>query len=79
MPKAPRSAVLTELREMKALLHEHELAIKKMRDAFDVQFTRTAQMQAELDLISTARKRRDTVRVSLHLPPAHNGNGRSHP
>ena len=69
------STLLTEVRELKALLEMHGLEIQNLRAALTVQFTRIAQIQAELDLQPTARRRRDAVLSSAG--PAHGGNGQS--
>jgi hypothetical protein len=52
------------------------VALDTMRTEQITQFTRIAQMQAELDLLPHARRRRLSLSASLPVPP--NGNGRAH-
>ena len=56
------------------------MEVANLRSALDVQFKRIAQMQAELDVLPTARARRKTISALLHQLPAsnHNGNGKGH-
>ena len=61
----------TTLKQLVTRLHEQSLEMATLRAALDVQFTRIAQMQAELDLLPHARKRRQTLRVLLAEPPRH--------
>lgn len=75
MSTVQSKAILTELRELKALLGLQGLEIQSLRAALTVQFTRIAQIQAELDLQPAARRRRDAVLSSAS--PAHGGNGQS--
>jgi hypothetical protein len=77
VPKRLSSTMLTELRQMNAVLHEHGLEMASLRAALDVQFKRIAHIQAELDILPTARGRRRTVRALLQPPPSHNSDGRS--
>ena len=49
-----------------------------LRAVLDVQFKRIAAMQAELDLLPAARRRRHAMRAPMFVsPPARNGNGHS--
>jgi len=64
MTNAPR---LT-LQQLDAHLHD-------LQEVVDIQTKRIAQMQAELDLLPVARKRRQSLRALLTELPAHNGNG----
>jgi hypothetical protein len=59
----------TTLKQLVFRLHEQALEMATLRAALDVQFTRIAQMQAELDLMPHARRRRQTFRVLLAQPP----------
>jgi hypothetical protein len=61
----------TTLKQLMTRLHEQGLEMATLRAALDVQFTRIAQMQAELDLLPQARRRRQTLRVLLAAPPPH--------
>jgi hypothetical protein len=54
------------------------LDIEAVRATLDVQFKRMAEMQAELDLLPHARRRRQTLRTLLAEPPSHNGRSHSH-
>ena len=53
------------LKQVQAHLHEHSLQMASLRAALDIQLTRIAQMQAELDALPQARKRRRLLRVLL--------------
>jgi hypothetical protein len=60
----------TGLKQLVGRLREQTLEMATIRAAIDVQFTRIAQMQAELDLLPHARRRRQTLRVLLAEPPS---------
>jgi hypothetical protein len=62
---------------MSAALHEQRLEVASLRAILDVQFKRIAHMQAELDVLPTARERRTRIRELLQPAPSSNGNGRS--
>ena len=77
---------MTTLKRLDAQLQAQALEVANLRLALDVQFQRIAQMQAELDVLPTARERRKAIRILLQ--PHSNGNGqlvlqeseqRSHP
>jgi multidrug resistance efflux pump len=53
------------LKQLQAHLHEHSLQMASLRAALDIQVTRIAQMQAELDVLPQARKRRQLLRALL--------------
>ena len=53
------------LKQVQAHLHEHSLQMASLRAALDIQLTRIAQMQAELDALPQARKRRQVLRALL--------------
>ena len=63
------------LEEIGSRLREQALEIASLRAALDIQFRRIADMQAELDLLPHARKRRQTLRAQLVQPSPHNGAG----
>jgi septal ring factor EnvC (AmiA/AmiB activator) len=65
---------MTTLKQLDAKLQAQALEVANLRAALDVQFKRIAQMQAELDVLPTARERRKFIRAQLD-PPSHNGNG----
>jgi len=72
-----KSPSITTLAELDARLREQSLDMANLRTALDVQFKRIAQMQAELDMLPQARKRRSLLLPgSPHVPS--NGNGNSH-
>jgi hypothetical protein len=56
-------------------LHQLDARLQDLQELVDVQTKRIAQMQAELDLLPMARKRRQSLRALLTEQPAHNGNG----
>jgi hypothetical protein len=62
------------LKQLDAKLQAQALEVANLRAALDVQFQRIAQMQAELDVMPTARERRKSIRLRLQ-PPSSNGNG----
>jgi hypothetical protein len=66
------------LKQLDAKLQAQALEVANLRSALDVQFKRIAQMQAELDILPTARTRRKTISALLQqLPASHNnGNGK---
>ena len=63
--------------ELGALLRAHATAMDDLRAALDVQFTRIAQMQAELDGLPQARRRRQSLLLARqsHDHAAHNDDG----
>jgi hypothetical protein len=64
------------VQELEARLREHALEMANLRVALDIQFTRIAQMQAELDNLPHAKKRRRSLLAPPTQLPAHNGNSR---
>ena len=56
------------LQQLSAQLHE-------LQEVVGIQTSRIAQMQAELDVLPVARKRRESLRALLTAQPSHNGNG----
>ena len=64
---------MTTLKQIDAKLQAQALEVADLRAALDVQFKRIAQMQAELDVLPTARDRRKFLRAPLD-PPSNNGN-----
>ena len=65
---------MTTLKQLDAKLQAQALEVANLRAALDVQFKRIAEMQAELDVLPTARNRRKFIRAQLD-PPSNNGNG----
>ena len=65
---------MATLKQLDAKLQAQALLVDSLRAALDVQFKRIAEMQAELDVLPTARKRRQFLRAQLD-PPSNNGNG----
>jgi len=65
---------MATLKQLDSKLQAQALELDNLRAALDVQFKRIAQMQAELDLLPTARERRKFLRLLLQ-PPSSNGNG----
>ena len=66
------------IEQLMSRLHEHALELAAVRATIAVQFKRIAEMQAELDVLPHARKRRKTLRALLAEPPSHNGRNHSH-
>ena len=69
-----KSSLLT-LQQLDARLQDQTLEIVALRAALEVQFTRIAHMQAELDVLPRARRRRQALKSFLTSLPSHNGNG----
>ena len=67
--------MVTTLKQLEAQFQAQALEVAALRSALDVQFKRIAQMQAELDVLPTARERRKSTRAEVQ-PPSDNGNGR---
>ena len=64
---------------MNARLAGLTFEVAGVRATLAIQFTRIAELQAELDLMPAARQRRHAMRAPVAAPsPGHNGNGRSH-
>ena len=63
------------LEQVQAHLHEHSMQMATLRAALDIQLTRIAQMQAELDLLPHARKRRLLLRALLTKQSVDHGTG----
>jgi hypothetical protein len=73
------SAILKELAELNARFAGLAFEMAGVRTTLEVQFKRIAELQAELDLLPAARRRREEMRTPTLPPtPGHNGNGRSH-
>lgn len=67
--------MMTTLKQLEAKLQAQALEVDNLRADLAVQFTRIAQMQAELDVMPTARTRRKTISALLQQLPANNNNG----
>jgi hypothetical protein len=67
-----KSAAVT-LDQVMFRLHAQAQELTTMRAILDIQFKRIAQMQAELDLLPHARRRREALRSLLTEPFPHNG------
>ena len=65
---------MATVKQLDAKLQAQALLVDSLRAALDVQFKRIAEMQAELDVLPTARERRKVLRAQLD-PPSNNGNG----
>jgi hypothetical protein len=61
------------LSELQSMIRAHALELDRLRASIDIQFMRIAQMQAELDLLPHARKRRESLRSLLAQSPSPNG------
>jgi hypothetical protein len=69
------SAILRELAVLNAHVAGLALELAEVRTTLDIQFKRIAALQAEVDLLPVARRRREARRGPAPVP-AHNGNGR---
>ena len=69
------SAILRELAVLNAHVTGLALELAEVRATLDIQFKRIAALQAEVDLLPAARRRRKARRAAAPVP-AHNGNGR---
>ena len=69
------SAILRELAVLNAHVAGLALELAEVRNTLDIQFKRIAELQAEVDVLPAARRRRQTMRAPAPVP-AHNGNGR---
>jgi len=67
-----RNSSRQTLQELAARLHD-------LQETVDIQTKRMAQIQAELDVLPEARKRRESLRALLTKQPSSNGNGHSKP
>jgi hypothetical protein len=78
MTTAESPTVLKMLQEINARLDEQAEEMTGLRKAFEIQFTRIAELQAELDVSPAGRRRRNEEIHLLSFPllPPHNGNGR---
>ena len=70
------SAILRELAVLNAHVAGLALELAEVRNTLDIQFKRIAELQAEVDVLPAARRRRQTMRAPAPVP-AHNGNGNS--
>jgi hypothetical protein len=61
--------------ELAARLEDQCIEMATLKSAFAVQFTRIAQMQAQLDVLPNARRRGEELRGGLTLVGASNANG----
>jgi hypothetical protein len=61
------------IEQLMARVHQQALEMASLRAALDIQFKRIAHMQAELDLLPHARKRRQMLRGLLSHSPSPNG------
>ena len=61
------------LGQLNAQLEQQAAEIRRIHGILNIQFKRIAHMQAELDVLPTARERRRTIRALLE-PPRSNGN-----
>ena len=79
MAKTFGDITASQLRQLATRLHRQNTEIAILRMKLDLQFKRISQIQAELDVLPAARKRRQSLRVlTLSAPSSPNGNGRSH-
>lgn len=63
------------LEELTSRVHDQARELASLRAALDIQFRRIADMQAELDLLPYARRRRQTLGALFAQVPSNNGDG----
>jgi hypothetical protein len=63
------------LHQIAARLEDQALESAALRSALDIQFTRIAQMQAELDVMPGGRQQREALLTRVLQLHRHNGNG----
>jgi hypothetical protein len=70
------ATILRQLLQINGRLDEQALEMTILRNALDVQFKRIADLQAQLDVLPSARRRRAAA-LTLVPPsrPSPNGNG----
>ena len=68
---------LPTLVQLAARLDQQTTEIASLKSELAVQFTRIAQLQAQVDVLPTARRRGEELRSSLTPIAASNGNGHS--
>ena len=79
MSKSRAASVARRVQQISVRLEEQAQEIRRLQRTADIQFNRIAHMQAELDTIPVARKRRQIVRALLRPFAAHaNNNGNPH-
>ena len=66
------------LQQLSERLREQSAEVTMLRAALDIQCIRIAQMQAELDSLPQARRRRQMLRALLNPQPSSNGHGNGH-
>lgn len=69
-------SITATVQELASRVREQALEMTALREALEVQFTRIAQLQAELDVLPQARQRRQSLREAFAGPLSHAGNGR---
>jgi len=77
MTSLESSAILRELAMLNAHVAGLTLELADVRTTLDIQCKRIVALQAEVDVLPAARRRRDAVRAPAPVPPD-NGNGRNH-
>jgi uncharacterized small protein (DUF1192 family) len=74
MTEHESSAILNELAVLNAHVEGLALELVDVRTTLDIQFKRIAALQAEMDVLPAARRRRHTMRAPAPVT-GHNGNG----
>jgi hypothetical protein len=81
MTTAESAATLKMLQKINARLDEQAVELTGLRKAFDIQFKRIAQLQAELDASPAGGRRRRQSAAAMSasaFPQPHYGNERTH-
>jgi hypothetical protein len=65
MPNSAASKIVAELRALSTRIDQQRTEMSSLRVKLEIQFKRIACLQAELDVLPTARKQRRTQRLLL--------------
>jgi hypothetical protein len=65
MPNSTATKIVAELRALSSRIDEQRAEMSSLRVRLEIQFKRIACLQAELDVLPTARKERRTQRLLL--------------
>jgi len=69
-------SIAATVKELASRVRDQALEVATLREALEVQFARIAQLQAELDALPHARRRRQSLRQAFAGNLSQAGNGR---